>query len=189
MPRNSRCGGADDGRAAKREGGHLSALSEVDPIVVGQRPLDYSTGPVAALPRHTIAHTRPSTTHQHAPRPDQPSETSPLTTFLAPFRADRVTSATTFRGLASASAEALRAELELIFVSLLARVERGACARSRVRQSERGAMDALVQRLYACVVPYVAWEERGLSPLVCERDPHGSRIVLLLFSRMLYDMC
>ena len=149
---------------------------------------DYSSGPVGALPRHTIAHTRPSTTHQHAPRPDQPSETSPLTTFLAPFRADRVTSATTFRGLASASAEALRAELELIFVSLIARVERGACARPRVRQSQRGAMDAVVQRLYACVVPCVAWEERGLSPLVCERDPHGSRIVLLLFSRMSYDV-
>ena len=61
---------------------------------------DYSSGPVGALPRHTIAHTRPSTTHQHAPRPDQPSETSPLTTFLAPFRAHRVTSATTFQGLA-----------------------------------------------------------------------------------------
>ena len=139
-----------------------------------------------SLATRYIAHTRPSTTHQLAPRPDQPSETSPLTTFLAPFRADRVTSALRHdlpRVGLRRSAEALRAELDLIFVSLIARVERGACARPRVRQSQRGAMDAVVQRLYACVVPCVAWEERGLSPLVCERDPHGSRIVLLLFSR------
>ena len=116
MQRNSRCGGADDGRAAKREGGNLSALtakltrswSASGPSRRSQEfSSDYSSGPFGALPRHTIAHTRPSTTHQHAARSDQPSETSPLTTFLAPFRADRVTSATTFRGLASASAEAL----------------------------------------------------------------------------------
>jgi hypothetical protein len=107
----------------------------------------------------------------------------PADHFFAPFRADRVITATTSRGLAFASAELLRAQLEQIFVSAPARVERGACARSRVRQSQRSAMDAVVQRLYACVVPCVAWEERGLSPLVCERDPHGSRIVLLLLKR------
>ena len=67
---------------------------------------DYSSGPIGALPRHTIARTRPSITHQHVARSHQPSETCPLTTFLAPFRADRVTYATTIRGrLAFASAE------------------------------------------------------------------------------------
>lgn len=59
----------------------------------------------------------------------------------------------TFRGLASASAEALRAELELIYVSLLARVERGACARPRARQNQRSATHTTVQRLYVCVAP------------------------------------
>ena len=67
----------------------------------------YSSGPIGALPRHTIARTRPSITHQHVARSHQPSEACPLTTSLAPFRADRVTCATTFLGLASASAEAL----------------------------------------------------------------------------------
>ena len=136
---------------------------------------NYYSGPVGALPRHTMARTRPSTTHQHAHRPNPPSEACPLTTSLAPFRADRVTCATTTRGLASASAEALPAELERIFVSAPARVERGASARPRARQSQRSATHAVVQRLYACVVPGVAWEERGLCPLVCERDQHGSR--------------
>ena len=129
---------------------------------------DYSSGPIGALPRHTIARTRPSITHQHVARSHQPSETCPLTTFLAPFRADRVTYmyATTTRGLAFASAEPLHAQLEQIFVSAPARLERGACARPRAWQNQRSATHVVVQRSYACVVPCVAWEERGLSPLV-----------------------
>ena len=77
VPRNSRCRGVDDGRAAKREGGHLSALSEVDPIMVGQRPLAEVAGVFVGLLLRTrrcapSPHDCPHATLHHSPARPSP---------------------------------------------------------------------------------------------------------------------
>ena len=74
-------------------------------------------------PATRCARTRPSITHQHVARSNPPSETCPLTTFVAPFLADRVTSATTMRGLASESGPPRRSVLSSSGYSYLLQLE------------------------------------------------------------------
>jgi hypothetical protein len=45
--------------------------------------------------------------------------------------------------------------------------------RGKVRPHERGALHAMVPRLYMCAVPFVARAERGSSAHSCERDRHA----------------
>jgi hypothetical protein len=131
VPHNSRGGGADDGRAAEREGGNLSALSEVDPrvdpIMVGQRPLAEVAGLFVGLllRTHRCAlppHDRPHTTLHHSParpspRPSQRDVPADHSSCAFPCGQGHLY-ATTSRGLASASAEPLHAQLEQIFLRI-----------------------------------------------------------------------
>ena len=86
--------------------------------MLGQRPLAKVAGLFVDLLLRTRRYvplasrllSRGPPTHQHAARAPPPSAAYLLTVFLAPFRADRVSSAKTILHLASAPADALRAE-------------------------------------------------------------------------------
>ena len=180
--RNSRRCWRRGGAAAKREGGWApsprrfgSGRGDFSPFREGPSACARTTSPHP--PRRSLGSPTQlimsAAAHLHISRPEYPSGPRALTARAAPCLADRDFFATTFDFLASAPNDGQQLDEPGYLQLVRAPVERGACARSKVRQSERGATDALVQRLYACVVPCVAWEERRLSPHDLEIGRHG----------------
>ena len=90
-----------------------------------------------------------------------PLHTLPLTTLLALCRAARSLASTSNLPEQNVSNVRSLRTTGLLAVMAAAHFSAVQSHRGKVRQHQRGAAEARVPRLYACVVPFVAWVARG----------------------------
>ena len=101
--------------------------------------------------------------------------TLPLTTWLALCRADRMPAWTSI--LLEQNFGIVRCERMSGWLAVREAARQSVLLEQSglVRQNERSAAEAMVPRLYVCVVPFVAWVARGRSARIREDTPPWRR--------------